>query len=341
MEYASLGTTGIQIGRLSLGALSFGAAGNSDHDDCIRIIHAALAAGINFVDTADVYNGGESEQIVGQALKGRRDQVVLATKVRMPMSDDRNERGASRRWIRRECEASLRRLGTDYIDVYQIHRPDPRTHLDETLAVMSDLIHDGKILYAGTSMFTAAEIVEGQWLAERRCRERFVTEQPLYSILSRGAEYDVLPTCRRFGIGAISWGPLHSGWLTDRVRQGGAHFSGTRSTFQPHMFDLGLEFNQRKLRAAESLAELATGAGVSLIHLAIAFALEHPAIASVIIGPRTMEQLESQLGAVDVRLKDDLLDEIDQIVPPGETFSYLDLGPIPPSLGDRQERRRR
>lgn len=341
VEHRTLGRTGVQVSSLCLGTMMFGAMGNPDHDDSIRIIHRALDAGIDFLDTADVYSRGESEEIVGKALAGRRDSVVLATKVHLPMSDtDPNMRGSSRRWIVRACEDSLRRLGTDRIDLYQVHRPDPHTDIDETLGALTDLIRQGKILYAGSSTFTASEIVEAQWVAERRGRERFACEQPPYSMLVRGAEADVLTTCRKYGMGVIPWSPLAGGWLSGRWRAGAAEIESTRAARLPGRYDLSLESNQRKLAAVEQLAQLAESAGLSLIHLAIAFVLRHPAVTAAIIGPRTMEHLESQLGAADVVLPDDVLDAIDDIVPPGMSYSWADAGWWPPGVSDMKERRR-
>jgi aryl-alcohol dehydrogenase-like predicted oxidoreductase len=340
MEYRTLGRTGVQVSPLCLGAMMFGAMGNTDHDDSIRIIHAALDAGINFVDTADAYSRGESEEIVAKALKGRRDDIVLATKAHLPMGRDPNMKGSSRRWLMRECEASLRRLDTEYIDLYQVHRPDPTLDVDETLGAMSDLIHAGKIRYAGSSTFPASEIVEAQWVAERRGRERFVCEQPPYSMLVRGIEADVLPTCQRHGMGVIPWSPLAGGWLSGRWRAGTTEIDSTRSTRVPGRYDLSLEPNRRKLVAVEELALLAEGAGITLIHMAIAFVLRHPTVTSAIIGPRTMEHLESQLGATDVTLTTDVLDRIDEIVPPGMNFGWPDAGWPPPSVTDPTLRRR-
>jgi aryl-alcohol dehydrogenase-like predicted oxidoreductase len=340
MEHRTLGRTGVKVSPLCLGAMMFGAMGNTDHDDSVRIIHAALDAGINFVDTADVYSRGESEQIVGKALAGRRDDVVLATKLHMPMGADVNMTGSSRRWIVRACEDSLRRLGTDHIDLYQVHRPDPATDVDETLGALSDLIHQGKVLYAGSSCFPGSQIVEAQWVAERRGRERFRCEQPPYSMLVRGIEADVLPTCQTYGMGVISWGPLTGGWLSGRWRAGTTEIESTRATRLPARYDLAAPGNQRKLEAVEELTLLAEEAGLSLIHLAIAFVLNHPAISAAIIGPRTMEHLESQLGAASVTLSSDVLDRIDEIVPPGTNFSWADAGWAPPSVNHAKERRR-
>jgi aryl-alcohol dehydrogenase-like predicted oxidoreductase len=341
----------MQVSPLCLGAMMFGAWGEPDHDTSIRIIHRALDAGINFIDTADVYSQGESEVIVGKALAGgRRDDVILATKVHGQMgvpvgapafgAGDPNKRGNSRRWIVREVEESLRRLGTDWIDLYQIHRPDPGTDHEETLSALTDLQRQGKIRAFGSSTYPAEEIVEAQWTAERRGLGRFVTEQPPYSVLVRGIEGDVLPTAQRYGMGVLPWSPLGGGWLTGRYRLGAEAPQSRRSERLPQRYDLSLPGNQRKLEAADALAKLADEAGLSLIHLALAFVLNHPAVTSPIIGPRTMEHLESQLGAADVRLTADVLDRIDEIVPPGTTFSPGDRGYLPPALTDAALRRR-
>src|SRR5256714_10543096 len=340
MEYRQLGRTGVQVSELCLGTMMFGAWGNPDHDDSIRIVHRALDAGINFVDTADVYSRGESEEVVGKALEGRRDHIVLATKFHGSMGDDPNERGNSRRWIIREVDASLRRLRTDWIDLYQVHRPEPDTDVDETLGALTDLVRAGKIRYLGSSTFPAHEIVKAQWVAERRGRERFVCEQPPYSILVRGIERDVLPVCEQYGLGVIPWTPLAGGWLSGRYRKGVEAPESTRAQRIPQRYDLSRPENRAKLEAADALAALADEAGISLIHLAIAFVLRHPAVTAPIIGPRTMEQLESQLGAVDVELDDALLDRIDEIVPPGTNLNPVDAGYTPPALANPALRRR-
>jgi aryl-alcohol dehydrogenase-like predicted oxidoreductase len=341
VEYRQLGRTGVTVSPLCLGTMMFGAWGNPDHDESIRIIHRALDAGINFVDTADVYSSGESEEIVGKALAGgRRDHVVLATKVHGRMGDDPNEQGNSRRWIVQEVDNSLRRLGTDWIDLYQAHRPEPETDVHETLGALTDLVRAGKIRYLGSSTFPAHAIVEAQWVAEHRSRERFVCEQPPYSLLVRGAERDVLPVCRDYGMGVIPWSPLAGGWLSGRYRKGQEPPQSSRAGRIPQRFDLSMPENQRKLEAADRLAALADEAGISLIHMALAFVLEHPAVTAAIVGPRTMEQLESQLGATEVELDDELLDRIDEIVPPGTTFNPVDAGYTPPSLDVRARRRR-
>jgi aryl-alcohol dehydrogenase-like predicted oxidoreductase len=340
MELRTLGSTGVKVSPLCLGAMMFGAWGNPDHDDSIRIIHRALDAGINFIDTADVYSRGESEEIVGQALAGgRRDNVVLATKVHGTMGDDPNEFGNSRRWIVREVENSLRRLGTDWIDLYQIHRPEDDTDIDETLGALTDLVRAGKVRYVGSSTFPASRIVEAQWTAERRGRERFVCEQPPYSILVRGIEADVLPTCRRHGMGVIPWSPLAGGWLTGRYRLGQDVPTSHRAERVPRRYDMSLPGNQRKLEAADALAGLAEETGITLIELALAWAIRHPAVTAAIIGPRTMEQLESQLTAPDVELSDDVLDRIDEIVPPGVNLNPSDSGYQNPALEPAARRR--
>jgi aryl-alcohol dehydrogenase-like predicted oxidoreductase len=339
MEHRTLGRTGVSVSQLCLGAMMFGAWGNPDHDESIRIIHAALDAGINFIDTADVYSAGESEEIVAKALKGRRDDVVLATKAHMPMGEDPNRRGNSRRWLVQEVENSLRRLGTDWIDLYQIHRPDPQTDVEETLGALSDLVHQGKVRYIGSSTFPASQIVEAQWVARDRRLQRFVTEQPPYSMLVRGIEADVLPTAQRHGMGVIPWSPLASGWLSGGYRKDAELPDSQRSHRLPQRFDLSLPGNQRKLEAADALGRLADEAGIPLIQLAIAFVLRHPAVTAPIIGPRTMEHLESQLPAADVVLDDAILDRIDEIVPPGTNLNPADAGWQDPALQPAARRR--
>jgi len=341
VDYRVLGRTGVRVTPLCLGAMMFGAWGNPDHDDCIKIIHRALDAGINFIDTADVYSAGESETIVGKALAGRRDDVVLATKAFMPMGSGPNRGGLSRRWLIQECENSLRRLGTDHIDLYQVHRPDPTTDIDETLGALTDLVRAGKIRYFGSSTFPSHEVVEAQWVAEKRGRERFVTEQPPYSILVRGIEADLLPVARKYGLGVLPWSPLAGGYLSGRYRRGGGlNVKSSRAQRLPHRYDMSLSANRRKAELAVELADVAAEAGITLIELALAFVIRHPAVTSAIIGPRTMEHLESQLTAVDVTLDDATLDRIDELVPPGTNVNPLDAGWVPPSLTDPTQRRR-
>ncbi|MGW0637369.1 aldo/keto reductase [Nocardia salmonicida] len=320
MHNRLLGRTGVSVSPLCLGAMMFGPWGNDDKQDSIRIIHAALDAGINFVDTADVYSGGISEEIVGEALRGRRDDIVLATKFFMPMDDDPNHRGGSRRWIIRAVEDSLRRLGTDYIDLYQVHRPSPDIDLDETLGALTDLVRDGKVRYIGSSSYSGSKIVEAQWVSRERKLARFVTEQPPYSILVRGVEEDVLPTVQRYGMGALTYSPLVGGWLTGRWRKD-APSAPTSSARPSARFDMSIPENQRKLDIVEQLALLAEEAGLSLIELAIAFVVNHPAVTSAIVGPRTMEQLRTYLPAAELSLPVDVLDRIDDVVAPGVTVN--------------------
>ncbi len=340
MEQTQLAGTGVTVSRFCLGAMMFGAWGNPDHDESIRIIHAALDAGINFVDTADVYAQGESEEIVGKALAGgRRDDIILATKFHNPMGEDPNRRGNSRRWIMRAVEDSLRRLGTDWIDLYQVHRPDPRTDIEETLAALSDLVHQGKVRSIGSSTFPPSQIVEAQWIARDRHLQRFVTEQPPYSILVRAVEADVLPTCSRHNMAVMSYSPLAGGWLSGRWRKDTGQQSSSRAGRLPERFDLSEPANQRKLDAVEQLAQLADETGITLIQLAIAFVLEHPSITAALIGPRTMEQLEGQLAAADITLEEAVLDRIDAIVAPGTTINPVDNSSANPALEPAARRR--
>jgi aryl-alcohol dehydrogenase-like predicted oxidoreductase len=337
MKRRILGGTGMSVSEFALGAMMFGAMGNTDHDESVRIIHTALDAGINFVDTADVYSGGESEEIVGKALKGRREDVVLATKFALPMGPDANQSGGSPRWINLAVEASLRRLGTDHIDLYQMHRPDYTTDLDETLSALSDLVRSGKVRAIGASTFPAERIVEAQWAADRGGHHHFRTEQPRYSMLTRIIEGAVLPTARRYGMGVLTYGPLSSGWLSGRADP----TRGNRAATAPQAFDLTLPANQARLEAVRRLTELAADAGLPLTHLAIAFVRAHPAVTSVLIGPRTPEQLDDLLAGADVELSDDILDRIDEIVPPGTEINPADnYLAASPALTDKRLRRR-
>jgi aryl-alcohol dehydrogenase-like predicted oxidoreductase len=344
VEYRVLGSTGVRVSTHCLGTMMFGGRGNSDHDDSVRIIHEAIDAGINFVDTADVYSDGESEEIVGKALEGRRDEVVLATKVHWEMGPGQNDHGNSRLWITREVENSLRRLRTDHIDLYQIHRPEPETDIEETLGVLTDLQRAGKIRYFGSSTFSGFQIVEAQWVAERRGLSRFRTEQPPYSIFTRQIERDVLPVTQRRGMGVLVWSPLNRGWLTGRYRREAFDRSpesraGRSYEVGAHLFDESRQEIQRKLDLVEDLAKLAADAGVSMTHLAIAFTLTHPGVTSTIIGPRTGEQLADLLVGADVRLEDGLLDAIDGLVPPGTLVDESDRGFVPWWL-EKEARRR-
>jgi aryl-alcohol dehydrogenase-like predicted oxidoreductase len=346
MEYRTLGRTGVKVSAYCLGAMMFGPWGNEDEDQCVRMVHTALDAGINFVDTADVYGEGRSEEIVGKALKGRRDEVVLATKVHGEMGKGPNERGNSRLWISREVESSLRRLGTDHIDLYQIHRLDPDTDLEETLGALTDLVRQGKVRYLGCSTFPAWKIVESHWIAERRGLERFVSEQPPYSIFVRHIELDVLTVCNTWRMGVIVWSPLAGGWLSGKYRRGADAPADSRAVrFRQRgspvarRFDTSVPENQRKLDLVEDLATVAHKAGISLTQMAMAFTLAHPAVTSAIIGPRTPEQLQGLLEGADTRLGEDTLDAIDDFVAPGTLVFDFDRGWSPPWM-ERTARRR-
>ncbi|MFF4593045.1 aldo/keto reductase [Amycolatopsis sp. NPDC001319] len=338
MKRRILGGTGISVSEYALGTMMFGAMGNTDHDESVRMIHAAIDAGINFLDTADVYSAGESEEIVGKALAGRRDAVVLATKFGLPMGEDPNQRGGSPRWVKRALENSLRRLGTDYVDLYQLHRPDPDTDIDETLGALSDLVREGKVRAIGSSFFSPEETVEAQWTAERRGHHRFRTEQPPYSILARGVEQRVLPTAQRYGMGVLTFGPLNSGWLSGRADPTAGHRNAGRGA---QMFDLSRPGVQAKADAVAELTKLAADTGISVPHLAIAFVRAHPAVTSVLIGPRRPEHLTDLLAGADVELSDDVLDRIDEIVPPGVDVHSGDfyINPTPAILDKRLRRR--
>jgi aryl-alcohol dehydrogenase-like predicted oxidoreductase len=337
MHYRPLGRTGIMVSPYALGAMLLGASiGNPDHDDSVRVIHRALDAGINFVDTADAYSRaphGASEVVVGKALKGRRDKVVLATKFGRPMSDDPNDRGASRRWITAAVDGSLRRLQTDYIDLYQVHRLDPNTAVEETLSALSDLIQSGKVRAIGSSNTPASEIVEAQWVAEKRGLARFHTEQPPYSILNRAIEFEVLPVAQRHGMGVVVWGPLGQGLLTGRARKG-------RRSDLVRADLLKAVSDERRLDTVERLIPLAQEAGLPVTHLAMAFAIAHPGVTSALLGPRTMSQLDGLLAGVDVTLSDEILDRLDELVPPGTDVGTLDQAYLPPALLDAGLRRR-
>ena len=347
MEYRVLGGTGLRVSTHCLGTMMFGAWGNGDVEECVRIVHAAIDAGINFVDTADVYSRGESEEIVGKALKGRRDEVVLATKVHGEMGPGLNDQGNSRVWIMREVEHSLRRLGTDHIDLYQIHRPERYTHIEETLGALTDLQRQGKIRYFGSSTFPGWQMVEAQWVAERRGLARFRTEQPPYSIFVRSIEHDVLEIAQRYGMGVLVWSPLNRGWLAGRYRrdrfdrspESRATRGAQRADWLAVLYDESRPAVQRKLDIVEELVRLADEAGTSLPRLGIAFVLAHPGVTSAIVGPRTMEQLVDLVEAADLRLDDATLDAIDELVPPGTMVDEHDGGFWPWWFEPRARRR--
>jgi aryl-alcohol dehydrogenase-like predicted oxidoreductase len=339
MQYRTLGRTGVQVSTLSLGAMNFGAIGHTTQEDATAIVDAALEAGVNLIDTADFYSQGESEEIVGRAIAGRRDDVVLATKAFLPMGEERNHRGASRRWLITELDSSLRRLGVDHVDLYQVHRWDPTTTDEETLSALTDLQRAGKIRYFGSSTFPAYRIVEGQWASRQHNLGRYVTEQLNYSILNRGAETDVLPVTENHGLGVLVWSPLSSGWLSGAVRAG-QEITTHRSTAVPQRFDLDVPANRAKLDVVEQVAKIAADAGLTMIQLALGFVTAHPGVTSAIIGPRSMEHLESQLGAADTVLAADVLDAIDAIVAPGVDLSPEEKIDTRPSITDATLRRR-
>src|ERR1700712_1532571 len=321
MQYRTLGRTGVQVSTLSLGAMNFGQLGRTTQDDATAIVDAALEAGINLIDTADRYSAGESEELVGRAIAGRRDDIVLATKVYSPMGDEPNHQGTSRRWMVTELDNSLRRLGVDHVDLYQVHRWDPTTSDEETLSALTDLQRAGKIRYFGSSTYPAYRIVQAQWSAREHHLSRYVTEQPGYSILQRGVESHVLPVTQQYGMGVLVWSPLASGWLSGAIREG-QEVTTSRSAFMPQRFDTSIPANRAKMDAVEQLAKVAADTGLTMIQLALGFVVAHPAVTSAIIGPRTLDHLHSQVAAADTVLSADVLDAIDQIVIPG-----VDLAP--------------
>ncbi len=339
MQYRTLGRTGVQVSTLVLGAMNFGRIGNTGQDEVDAIVGAALDAGVNLIDTADAYGAGQSEEMVGKAIAGRRDDVVLATKAALPMDDERNHRGGSRRWLVTELDNSLRRLGVDHVDLYQIHRWDPATSDEETLSALTGLQRAGKIRYFGSSTYPAYRIVQAQWSAREHHLGRYVTEQPSYSILQRGIERDVLPVTQEYGLGVLVWSPLSSGWLSGAVRAG-REISTNRSAFMPQRFDLTIAANRARLDAVERLAGVADEAGLSMIQLALGFVTAHPGVTSAIIGPRTLDHLRAQLAAADTVLSADVLDAVDAIVAPGVDLAPAEKNDTPPALLDKALRRR-
>ncbi len=336
MEYRAFGSTGLRVSRFGLGTLMLGAWGNGDRAECARIIHQGLDGGINLVDTADVYAAGESEEIVGAALAGKRDDVVLSTKFHNPMGPGQNQRGNSRRWIYQAVDASLRRLGTDWIDIYHVHRADPSTAIEETVDALTELVRLGKIRYWGTSMFPAGQFVDALWAADRRSASPPRSEQPLYNILARGIENDVLPTCLRHGAGVITWSPLSGGWLTGKYTRDDPAPEGTRAAKSPEYFDAG---NDVKFDKVEHLQAIASDVGIPLTHMALSWCGEHPAVSTTLLGPRTEQQLEDLLGAVDVRLDEATLDRIDNVNRPGVLLNPDDQDWSSPDLDPTARRR--
>ncbi|WP_127506343.1 aldo/keto reductase [Actinoplanes solisilvae] len=339
MQYRTLGRTGVQVSALALGAMNFGKIGNTTQDEATAIVGAALDAGVNLIDTADVYSGGQSEEMVGKAIAGRRDDIVLATKAGLPMGEDRNRRGGSRRWLFTALDDSLRRLGVDHVDLFQIHRWDPATSDDETLSALTDLQRAGKIRYFGSSTFPAYRVVQAQWAAREHGLSRYVTEQPSYSILQRGVEGHVLPVTEEYGMGVLVWSPLASGWLSGAIREG-QEVATNRSAFMKQRFDTTIPANRAKLDAVEKLAKVADQAGLTMIQLALGFVTAHPAVTTALIGPRTMDHLHSQLAAADTVLPADVLDAIDTIVAPGVDLAAHEKNDTPPALLDATLRRR-
>lgn len=339
MQYRTLGRTGVQVSTLVLGAMNFGQLGRTTQEEATAIVDAALEGGINLIDTADMYGQGESEELVGKAIAGRRDDIVLATKAGMPMGDERNHRGSSRRWLVTELDNSLRRLGVDHVDLYQIHRWDPTTSDEETLSALTDLQRAGKIRYFGSSTFPAYRLVQAEWAARENHLSRYVTEQPSYSILQRGVEAHVLPVTEQYGLGVLAWSPLASGWLSGAVRAG-RDITTSRSAILPERFDISIPANRARLDAVEQLATVADEAGLTMIQLALGFVTAHPAVTSAIIGPRTMDHLHSQLAAADTVLTADVLDAIDAIVAPGIDLAAHEKFDTPPALLDAAQRRR-
>jgi len=339
MQYRTLGRTGVQVSTLVLGAMNFGSLGRTTQDDVTAMVDAALDGGINLIDTADMYGRGESEELVGKAIAGRRDDIVLATKATMPMSDNRNHKGSSRWWVVTALDNSLRRLGVDHVDLYQIHRWDPSTSDEETLSALTDLQRAGKIRYFGSSTFPAYRIVQAEWAARDNHLSRYVTEQPSYSILQRGVETHVLPVTEQYGLGVLVWSPLASGWLSGAIRAG-QEIATSRSALMPERFDTAVPANRARLEAVEQLAKVADGAGLTMIQLALGFVTAHPAVTSAIIGPRTLDHLRSQLAAGDTVLSADVLDAIDTIVAPGVDLAAHEKYDTPPALLDAARRRR-
>jgi aryl-alcohol dehydrogenase-like predicted oxidoreductase len=334
MEYTRLGNSGLKVSRLCLGTMMFGRWGNTDADDCVRIIHRALDEGISFIDTANRYNWGESEEIVGKAIRGRRDSVVLATKVFMPGMGGGLDRGTSRRHIMLQVEESLKRMGTDWIDLYQLHRHDKDTPIEEVVGALDDLVRQGKVRYLGVSTGHASDAVELQWsgwrmvealwVAERRRAERFICTQPPYSIFSRDVERDIFPVCERFGFGAIVWSPLEGGWLAGRYRKGQAPPPDSRAAnetefgmFVRDNFTLDSPRGQRRLDVVEELVKMADELGASLTAYATAWVLRHRAVSCAIVGPRVSRHLDACFEALAVKIPDAHLARIDDLVAPG------------------------
>jgi aryl-alcohol dehydrogenase-like predicted oxidoreductase len=335
MRFRLIGDTGVRVSSFALGSAMFGTWGNSDERECAQIIHRALDAGINLIDTADIYSDGQAERIIGQAIKDRRDELIVATKFHAPMGPGRNDRGNSRLWIMRAVEASLRRLATDRIDLYQVHRPQPETAIEETLQALSDLVTQGKVRYIGSSTFQAWQLVQAQAASQRLRCARFVSEQPPYSILVRGIERDVLAAAREYKLGVIVWSPLAGGWLSgqyrSRVPPAGSRAARSREYRSrggrmEERYQIAADANAAKFQIIDDLAEVAGQARLPLLSMALAFTLAHPAVTSCLIGPRTPDQLDAILAHADTELDEETLDAIDAIVLPGTVVNPADLG---------------
>ncbi|MFH8218692.1 aldo/keto reductase [Streptomyces sp. NPDC018057] len=339
MQYRTLGRTGVQVSALALGAMNFGRIGRTTQEEATALVDTALDAGINLIDTADMYGTGESEEMVGRAIAGRRDDIVLATKAGLPMSEERNHRGASRRWLVTALDASLRRLGVDHVDLYQIHRWDPATGDEETLSALTDLQRAGKIRAFGSSTFPAHRIVQARWAAREHRLSGYATEQPGYSLLQRGAEAHVLPVTQEYGMGVLVWSPLASGWLSGAVRAD-RDLTNHRARILPERFDLTVPANRARMDAVERLAKVADDAGLTMIQLALGFVTAHPAVTCALIGPRTLDHLRAQLAAADTVLPADVLDAVDGIVAPGTDLAPQEKFDTPPALLDAALRRR-
>jgi aryl-alcohol dehydrogenase (NADP+) len=324
VQSRQLGGSGVAVSTLGLGTMMFGRWGNPDEKACLQMVDRAMDAGVTLFDTADIYDFGVSEEFLGRALAGRRDRVVLATKVGNAMSDDPQERGLSPRWIAQSCEASLRRLQTDYLDLYQMHRPDPDTPIDETLQAFDDLVKAGKVRSIGTSTFSPAQLADARSHADRLGVTVPTSEQPPYSALVRKTELEVLPWCLRNDVGVVVWAPVNGGWLTGKY-QNDAVDAAARAAREPDHFDhRDAAMRQTKRELVAALGDIAAEHGLTLIQLALGFVLANPAVTSALIGPRTPEQLDSLLQAIDVTIPADALAAIDAIVAPGRTVNPAD-----------------
>jgi 1-deoxyxylulose-5-phosphate synthase len=316
MEYRTLGRTGVKVSPLCLGAMNFG--GPTSEEDSIRIVHAALDAGINFVDTANVYTGGASERITGKALAGRRDKVVLATKFWNKMGDGPNDSGGSRFHIMQACEDSLRRLNTDHIDLYQIHRPDLNLPQDETLRALDDLVRQGKVRYVGTSTFPAWMIVESIHISEKAGLNRYVSEQPPYNLLDRRIENEVVPVCQRYGLAILPWSPLGGGVLAGKYPPNQQPPDGSRLATLTFYKE---RISDRAREVAHEMGQVAAAVGLTLPQLATLWVKDQPGITAPIIGPRTMEHLETALSILDKTLSADVAARLDELNPPGSAVA--------------------